>query len=88
MLFRFTDLIFLFFKTVCYARGKSKHNNGKNWKTSDDRQATIDDISVFVIPLKPYRDEYKEWKRTRNIINIEPSNGDTLKDDSVKEWFK
>lgn len=51
--------------TVCYARGKSKHNNGKNWKTADDKQATIDDITVFVIPLKNYRDEYREWKRSR-----------------------
>ncbi|XP_066967970.1 protein phosphatase 1H [Macrobrachium rosenbergii] len=44
---------------VMSARGKLKE---RNWRTSDDKHATIDDISVFVIPLKPYKDEYLEWK--------------------------
>lgn len=43
---------------VMSARGKLKD---RNWRTSDDKHATIDDISVFVIPLKPYKDEYAEW---------------------------
>lgn len=48
---------------VMFARGKSKENNGRNWKTVEDRQATIDDISVFVVPLSGYRKEYLKWKQ-------------------------
>lgn len=40
------------------ARGKLKE---RNWRTSEDKHATIDDISVFVIPLKPYKEINQEW---------------------------
>lgn len=49
---------------VIHSRGHT--NNWNNaWRTSDDRYASLDDIAVFVIPLKQYRDEYAEWKRLR-----------------------
>jgi len=32
---------------------------------NDDSYASHDDISAFVIPLKPYKQEYQEWKQTR-----------------------
>ena len=44
---------------VMAARGKLDE---RNWKTGDDNPATIDDISVFVIPILPYKYEYAEWK--------------------------
>ncbi|EEC17961.1 protein phosphatase 2C zeta, putative, partial [Ixodes scapularis] len=40
---------------VMHSRGKLKE---RNWRTADNRAATIDDISVFVIPLKSYQDEH------------------------------
>ncbi len=52
---------------VMNSRGKSREK-GKGWKTIDNKTATIDDISVFVIPLKPYREEYINWKSARNLI--------------------
>ena len=44
---------------VMAARGKLVE---RNWKHNDDSPATIDDISVFVIPLLSYKAEYAEWK--------------------------
>lgn len=41
------------------SRGKLRE---RNWRTSDDKHATIDDISVFVIPLRPYQEEHRTWK--------------------------
>ena len=41
------------------ARGKLVE---RNWKHSDESPATIDDISVFAIPILPYKTEYAEWK--------------------------
>ena len=46
---------------VMAARGKLVE---RNWKHNDDSPATIDDISVFVIPILPY----KNGKKTPNII--------------------
>ncbi|CAN8018840.1 hypothetical protein HPB47_022400 [Ixodes persulcatus] len=43
---------------VMHSRGKLKE---RNWRTADNRAATIDDISVFVIPLKSYQDEHRAW---------------------------
>ncbi|CAN7988734.1 unnamed protein product [Ixodes hexagonus] len=43
---------------VMHSRGKLKE---RNWRTADNRAATIDDISVFVIPLKAYQDEHRAW---------------------------
>ena len=53
---------------VMASRGKQREK-GKGWRTADSRVATIDDISVFVIPLKPYKDEYLKWKEARVIVN-------------------
>lgn len=53
---------------VMASRGKQREK-GKGWRTADNRVATIDDISVFVIPLKPYKDEYNKWKEARVIVN-------------------
>merc|ERR1712223_805876 len=48
---------------VMAARGKLDE---RNWKTSENGQdlspATIDDISVFCIPILPFKIEYSEWK--------------------------
>ncbi|KAG7161714.1 phosphatase 1H-like [Homarus americanus] len=51
---------------VMASRGKLRE---RNWRTSDDKHATIDDISVFVIPLKSYQEAYQEWtsKQEANI---------------------
>jgi hypothetical protein len=38
------------------ARGKLKE---RNWKRANGTPATIDDISVFVIPILPYKEEYQ-----------------------------
>ena len=52
---------------VMSARGKLKE---RNWKRSNGAPATIDDISVFVIPILPYKEEYRRLKVTvaLNII--------------------
>lgn len=44
---------------VMSSRGKL---NERSWRTSDNKSATIDDISVFVIPLAAYKEEYLNWK--------------------------
>jgi hypothetical protein len=48
------------------------HSRGKlfekKWKTADAKAATVDDISVFVIPLAPYKEEYLEWKQEYEAI--------------------
>lgn len=43
---------------VMYSRGKLKE---RSWRTVDNRAATIDDISVFVIPLRGYQEEHHAW---------------------------
>jgi len=45
---------------VMSSRGKL---NERSWRTSDNKSATIDDISVFVIPLIFYKEEWKMWKQ-------------------------
>lgn len=50
---------------IIHSRGHTSNWNSV-WRTSDDRIASLDDISAFVVPLKPYRDEYLEWKRLRS----------------------
>jgi hypothetical protein len=42
------------------ARGKMKD---RNWRRSGGGPATIDDISVFVIPVLPYRQEVMAARR-------------------------
>ncbi|CAL1276771.1 unnamed protein product [Larinioides sclopetarius] len=46
---------------VMHARGKLRD---RNWRTADNKLATIDDISVFVIPLRPYKEEYQQWEKS------------------------
>lgn len=41
-----------------HSRGKLKE---RSWRTVDNRAATIDDISVFVIPLLGYQEEHRVW---------------------------
>lgn len=41
------------------ARGKLQE---RTWRRSDGTAATIDDISVTVVPIKAYKEEYAEWK--------------------------
>ncbi|OQR68838.1 protein phosphatase 1H-like [Tropilaelaps mercedesae] len=41
---------------VMQSRGKI---SGSNWRTADNRPATVDDISVFVIPLRDYKREHE-----------------------------
>jgi len=62
---------------VMSSRGKL---NDRSWRTSENKSATIDDISVFVIPLAPYKEEWKQWKQiqssaTESTLNnsVEPS---------------
>lgn len=48
------------------------HSRGKLieklWTTSDAKLATIDDISVFVIPIAPYKQEFTEWQHEYDAI--------------------
>lgn len=57
---------------VIHSRGNT--NNWNNvWRTGTTNQlASFDDISVFVIPLQHYRDEYNEWlgQRKRTVQSI------------------
>jgi hypothetical protein len=66
---------------VMHARGKLQE---RNWRMSDGKSATIDDISVFVIPLQGYKREYESWvsevARLRDSI---PSPPPTPSDDSI-----
>lgn len=57
---------------VMCSRGKLSE---RSWRTTaDNKAATIDDISVFVIPIAPYKEEYLRWKREREPLdnNLEP----------------
>lgn len=45
---------------VMCSRGKL---NERSWRTADSKSATIDDISVFVIPLAAYKEEHLRWKQ-------------------------
>lgn len=55
---------------VIHSRGQTNNINNI-WRTKDDRLASMDDIAVFVIPLKQYRDEYLEWKKLRSEAALE-----------------
>ncbi|CAL8118760.1 unnamed protein product [Orchesella dallaii] len=56
---------------VMYARGKFQD---RNWKMNDGSAATIDDISVFVIPLGPYyRDAVAQESLTSISLNSLPN---------------
>lgn len=57
---------------VMHSRGKSKENG--SWRTHNEEPATIDDISTFVIPLKPYQQEYIKWKEARRLVRLQSQN--------------
>lgn len=61
---------------IIHARGDSICRS--RWKLPDGRWASLDDISVFVIPLKPYKDEYLEWRslRTQARLRLKMNNGE------------
>lgn len=44
---------------VMCSRGKL---NERSWRTAENKSATIDDISVFVIPLAAYKEDFLRWK--------------------------
>lgn len=51
---------------VIHSRGQTTNWNNV-WRTeNNDKLASLDDIAVFVIPLKQYRDEYIQWKQQRS----------------------
>jgi len=69
---------------VMSARGKLRD---RNWKRSDGSPATIDDISVFVIPILPYKEEYLHHKESgesmadhfeNGVDAMEPEGGEEL----------
>lgn len=76
---------------VMSSRGKL---NERSWRTSDNKSATIDDISVFVIPLAAYKEEYLNWKlevesqrptnQTTEIINPPANEPDKITDNVAK----
>lgn len=59
------------YRFVTAAQDLVIHSRGSNtgwrsfWRVEDGSLASLDDISVFVIPLKPYKDEYLLWKSSR-----------------------
>ncbi|KAL7646417.1 UNVERIFIED_CONTAM: hypothetical protein RMT77_003330 [Armadillidium vulgare] len=60
---------------VLWSRGRFREHQ---WRTSDDKHATIDDISAFVIPLNQYKIEFKQWQKDMRIpsnlgIAVDPS---------------
>ncbi|XP_049298868.1 protein phosphatase 1H [Anopheles funestus] len=47
------------------ARSRGRANESGHWRLSDSRAAaTVDDISVIVIPVYQYYQEYREWTQT------------------------
>ncbi|KAK8737254.1 hypothetical protein OTU49_004409 [Cherax quadricarinatus] len=68
---------------VMGSRGKLRD---RNWRTSNDKHATIDDITVFVIPLKPYKEEYQEWtsKQKANGGDDEKSSSQSINSPNIK----
>jgi len=69
---------------VMSARGKLRD---RNWKRSDGSPATIDDISVFVIPILPYKEEYLHQKESGEGMTDHFENGvDAMEpEDGVEE---
>ena len=53
---------------VMAARGKLVE---RTWRRNDGTAATIDDISVLVIPILAYKEEYKDWLEQRQRIKEE-----------------
>lgn len=65
-------LVFLSNRYTSAAQDLVMHSRGKlrerNWRTADNKLATIDDISVFVIPLRPYKEEHLQWEKSRSEL--------------------
>lgn len=62
---------------VMSSRGKMAE---RSWRTSDNKSATIDDISVFVVPLAQYKEDFLRWKHeqeARQSGDNEASDGHT-----------
>ncbi|GAB6029330.1 hypothetical protein CHUAL_005097 [Chamberlinius hualienensis] len=59
---------------VMHSRGKLVD---RNWRTASGKQATIDDISVFVVPLLPYQEEYNQWQEARRFITETVANANS-----------
>ncbi|XP_022671280.1 protein phosphatase 1H-like [Varroa jacobsoni] len=60
---------------VMQSRGKI---SGSNWRTSDNRPATVDDISVFVIPLRDYKREFERHVERMRKLEEEEEKISTL----------
>lgn len=71
---------------VIHSRGHTTNWNNV-WRTNDERLASLDDIAVFVIPLKQYRDEYVEWRRLRSQAAKQMQGNNNLEESSVDESF-
>jgi Protein phosphatase 2C len=63
---------------VMASRGKLVE---RNWRTAENKSATIDDISVFVIPLIYYKEEYQLWKEEQEAFKNHLSNGNASKEE-------
>ena len=62
------------------AKSRGRANESGHWRLSDSKAAaTVDDISVIVIPVHQYYMEYLEWERhvqnRQNQINSDPHDG-------------
>ena len=47
--------------------GTATSSRRQGWRTCEEKSATIDDISVFVIPLNEFARESKEWIQKRRL---------------------
>lgn len=73
------------------AKSRGRANDSGHWRLSDLKApATVDDISVIVIPVHNYYKEFCQWEKTffeaqqrreemrnRNLQAMSASNGDT-----------
>lgn len=80
------------------AKSRGRANDSGHWRLSDLKApATVDDISIIVIPVYQYYKEFCEWEkkffeaqqrreemRNRSLQAMSSSNGDAI-DDEVEE---
>lgn len=67
------------------AKSRGRANESGHWRLAESKAAaTVDDISVLVIPLYQYYKEYTEWKKncSNNITNPNSSLSDTNTNES------
>lgn len=81
------------------AKSRGRANDSGHWRLADLKApATVDDISIIVIPVFQYYKEFCQWEKTffeaqqrmeetrnRNLHAMAASNGDTTLDDDVEE---